>query len=530
MQSTISSFMKTRWALFLVLPVFICFKIPHLHYPFFVDEGWVYAPAVKMMYLHGPSLMPDAISPEYTRGHPLMFHFLCALWMKLFGASNTAIHSFPFFLSLIFLVALYEGCLRLFGRNGATLILLLVSMRVIFFVQSSFVYPEVMVALFAFLSLYFYSTGRYLFTALALFMLFFTKEGGLVIGAVIGIDAFVSLFRRNERLVRRFLRLASVAAPTCLIGLFFVAQKAKLGWYVLPEHTDLIKPDWNSFYVMFKSGMYWTYRGDRAMNVLVFFTILLSLIPALRYKNIRYLFLLPPAAVIYLQAEMFPVKAYDTTLWMILYLMGITGAVYGLLKLNKTLSGEARRFIVLLAISVVIFLFYSSLTQIAYRYLLVDIVFVLIFLAVCISTYIAAFPKNAYYFATCCVILIGAYGFYSNDRHEDTQLGAFGVMNVEMQELAYLQKENAYNKEIAYNCNWEQLRFTDTLQGFVTAGHTFTHMTPFPISEKTEYVLFGNYCDDKEAADYQRMLVNPDFRSVFKVRDGEEWVEVFKRK
>ena len=151
------SFLKTRWVLLLVLVCFVCFKIPHLYYPFYCDEGWVYAPAVKTMATHGPSLLPGSIPSGYSRGHPLLFHFLCSVWIRCFGYSNVAVHSFPLLVSVLCLIAIFEGCLRMFGGRVATVALLLVATQVIFFVQSSFVLPEVMVTMFTFLSLYYYS-------------------------------------------------------------------------------------------------------------------------------------------------------------------------------------------------------------------------------------------------------------------------------------------------------------------------------------------------------------------------------------
>ncbi len=266
MPGKLSSFLKTRWVLWLVLLVFICFKIPHLHYPFYCDEGWVYAPAVKTMALTGPSLLPGSLTDYYSRGHPLLFHFLAALWIKCFGSSNIAVHSFPLFISIVFLIALFECSLRLFNRSVAILALLIVSTQVIFFAQASFVLPEVMLALFAFLSLYCYVTDRFVLTAVMLFGLFFTKESGLVYGAVIGIDAFVSLFRKGD-FRKRWFRMASVLLPAVLIGSFFVIQKVRLGWYLLPEHTGLIHIDWNTFYAMFRQGLYWSFQGHSARHI-----------------------------------------------------------------------------------------------------------------------------------------------------------------------------------------------------------------------------------------------------------------------
>ena len=97
-----TAFVKKYWVLLLVLLVFVIFKIPHLFYPYYWDESWPYAPAIREMLHHGISLMPDAVNPELSRGHPLFFHAIAALWMKIFGSSHFAMHSFsPFIIVVI---------------------------------------------------------------------------------------------------------------------------------------------------------------------------------------------------------------------------------------------------------------------------------------------------------------------------------------------------------------------------------------------------------------------------------------------
>src|SRR5580704_9697985 len=104
-----AEFLKKRWVLFLVLIVFAVCKLPHLHYAYYWDESWPYAVAIKTMYYHGISLMPNAIDPELSRGHPLFFHAIAALWMNIFGASHVSMHSFALLISLLLLVTLYEA-------------------------------------------------------------------------------------------------------------------------------------------------------------------------------------------------------------------------------------------------------------------------------------------------------------------------------------------------------------------------------------------------------------------------------------
>ena len=69
--------------LILATIAFIIFKIPHLSMPYCWDEAWVYGPAVRMMAENGLGLLPDALPVHYSRGHPLLFHFLAAGWLTV---------------------------------------------------------------------------------------------------------------------------------------------------------------------------------------------------------------------------------------------------------------------------------------------------------------------------------------------------------------------------------------------------------------------------------------------------------------
>src|SRR4051812_16040636 len=86
---------------------FILFKIPHLYLPFYWDEAWVYAPAIKIMSQQGLSMLPGAIPVEYSRGHPLFFHFLGSGWIKLFGDNNFSVHCFALLISTLLILATY---------------------------------------------------------------------------------------------------------------------------------------------------------------------------------------------------------------------------------------------------------------------------------------------------------------------------------------------------------------------------------------------------------------------------------------
>ncbi|MCW3122785.1 MAG: hypothetical protein JWQ38_2277, partial [Flavipsychrobacter sp.] len=234
--------------LYLVLAVFIICKIPYLNYPYYWDECWPYATAIKWMCDHSISLMPTALDPELSRGHPLFFHIIAALWMRIFGDSHIAMHSFALSIAVLFLIAIYEAGLRLFNERVASLGLLLVVTQVVFYVQSSFVLFEMLIAFLAFLSLFFYATGRYLLTALCLTMLFFTKESGLIVGFVLGLHAIFCLFSKNVDRRSAWSAFASVAVPCILIFIFFLIQKHVRGWYVFPLYASIVEHNWGAFW------------------------------------------------------------------------------------------------------------------------------------------------------------------------------------------------------------------------------------------------------------------------------------------
>lgn len=107
-----------RWFLYLCICMFMICKLRDLNLAFYWIESWVYAPAVKLMYTHGPASCPMPY-PWNTHVVTRYCSRLCVRWMKVFGLSNVAMHSFPLFLSVVLAMALYEIMLRLFWFDAA---------------------------------------------------------------------------------------------------------------------------------------------------------------------------------------------------------------------------------------------------------------------------------------------------------------------------------------------------------------------------------------------------------------------------
>jgi len=295
-------FLKSRWPLVVVVILFIMVKIPNLLLPYYWDESWPYAPAIIQMSHHGASLLPTAVEPLLSRGHPLFFHFSAALWIKVFGSTYKSLHAFALFISVLLLIAVYEAGYWVFNKRVAVISLLLVATNIFFFVQSTFVLLEVLVALLSFLSIACYARGQYFYATLTLTILFLTKESGLIAGFIIGFDALVALFNKQEKLNTRLLRLMPITVATAIIGLFFVLQKHYNGWYVFPLHVNTVLTRWKDILYRFRTC---TFPTIFCMNYeYIFFFVLLiysviAIITLRKARSFALLLLVIPGILVY---------------------------------------------------------------------------------------------------------------------------------------------------------------------------------------------------------------------------------------
>lgn len=363
MSYTIPEIIRKRGLLFLVLIIFIICKIPYLHYPYYWDECKPYASAIKAMCDHTISFMPSALDPELSRGHPLFFHVIAASWMRIFGPSHVSMHSFALCISLLFFVAIYETGLRLFNQRVASLALLLVATQVSVFVQSSFVLLEMLVAFLAFLSIYFYATTRYLLACLCLTMLFYTKESGLVVGVVLGIDAVVGLFSKQTDTKSKWMALVAVAIPCILIILFFVVQKHTYGWYIFPMHANKVEHVWMNIWYTFRRACMWDVMCANYKFYYFLLLVVLAVLAAVKKRAIRYLTILPAAVLIYYFVD--DVRAEMLTrpkVYFILFILSVFLFLYAYARRANYTQLAQRRFIVLTVMFILCFFCFSTLT------------------------------------------------------------------------------------------------------------------------------------------------------------------------
>jgi len=522
-----TAFLKTRWVLLLILIIFIIFKIPHLFYPYYWDESWPYAVAIKDMHHHGVSLMPTAVDPELSRGHPLFFHAIAAIWMNIFGSSHLAMHSFALTISVLFLISIYEAGIRLFNQKTAVMSTLLVAIQVVFFVQSSFVLFEMLVAFLVFLSLYFYARDRYFVTAISLTALFYTKESGLIAGFVLGMDALTGLLNRKKELKVRLYRLISIAVPVMMIGIFFLIQKHIRGWYIFPFYNGLIEHKWTDFWYNFRiNSMNSTIIRDNRYYYFILLLVL-SVVAAIKNKSFKYLVIFFPAVIIYYFADNLRAgRPLPSIPFFILFIISIAWMLYVLHKLKIYRDSQQERFIVLSIIFIFCFFCFSAMNFFTPRYMLAAIVPFLFFGAVVFDRFIDRTYPVLFYPLLLIMLLIAYYTFHSDTDYGDADMGAFYGMNVQQSVVNYLEKNNCYDKSIGCGSFLESQHLLNPATGFLHTNRVFTKVK-WDINGNTQYAIFDDIEPDSR---YDIVKKDPAFHLAYRYQEGLVWAEIYERK
>lgn len=229
--------MKWFDSLFLIFPIgLILFQWPYLDMGHFWDEAWVYAPAVRSMAETVPSIMPDAIPSVLSRGHPLLFQFLGGLWMKVFGESNFSAHVFATLISSCTLLGIYLLVRYLISWIAGMAACALVVSQPIFLAASGMLYPEMLMSLGLIITIYGYSKGKSWLFALGQFLAIYSKESAVVFFiAFVCWDGLLLILKRKAI---SDLRIHII--PTIIVLSHPLLQYVYHGWFLYPNHTDLI--------------------------------------------------------------------------------------------------------------------------------------------------------------------------------------------------------------------------------------------------------------------------------------------------
>ena len=518
-------FLKNRWFLLLVLLVFVLLKIPHLHYPYYWDESWPYASAVRAMHDAGPGLSPSAIDPELSRGHPLFFHFMAACWMKVFGPSLVSMHSFALFIALSCLVVLYESMLRMYGPVAAAVAVVFIASREAFFVHSSFVLPEVLVGVLALLALWSYTSRRYMLAGAALSALFLTKEPGLVVGLVLGIDALIAACSRDGHTRERMLRIAAVCVPVLPVAIFFLVQYKLRGWFVFPLHIAELNFDWNTTWYKFRTAPLTDVFVGNHVHVVYLAAALLGVAGFLRTRKWHFLAMAPVVILIYYMVDdtrcgrLMPGPVFVT----VFLVAWAVATWYGRMLFDAT---AARKFFVLSMSVILCFLVFSSFNFYTARYVIVAIVMSSVVLGALGD---ACLRVTHAVLAPLFILLIAGVGIWSysvSNNEGDTGRLSFAAMDAQKSVVEYLMQEEAYDKNITAFSFMHRKHLTDSATGYLMEGRIFTHVE-WDFSGNSDYVVFDNIDPDYR---YGEIISDKSMVRVHRFAERGIWSEVYRRR
>lgn len=503
----------------------VIFKIPHLSLPFFWDEAWVYAPAVKLMGEGLPSLMPDAIPVNYTRGHPLLFHFLASLWLKVFGNSNESLHTFALSISVALLLIVYYLGKIIFNKDVAVAATVLVSVQAVFLAQSSFLLPEMLLSVFVLLTIFCFLKEiktRYVIAATALLL---TKESGVILIASLGIwfliDSLI-INRAKFSVSVFFVNGIILSLPVLISSIYFLIQWKTYGWFFYPEHINMIDFSYSNFISSYRKVYNFLFEEQGRETLVVGFVIMFLLFfKPLPFKWRLFLsFLMVACVKVFFGAWKLPPFLTITVCAIILVLLFYYIA-YKRYSESLSVSDKA---IAVFYIFVLLFMLFSSVNFLSKRYLLCLIP--LFTLTISYYAYIS-FQSTGWLFSLIlsAAVLFSAYKASETKLSGDDSLSYIKVIALQKQVVSYMESQNLHDKNIHAGF-LDSYVMNNQSSGFLSQDRKFTS-TSEEFSDSTRYVIITNYQEDKL---FDIIPNSQEFSEVQKFENDNFWAKIYQRK
>lgn len=466
----------TRWRyeilLLILIAAFVIFKIPHLSLPYYGDEGFAFGPAVHKMYETGPGLLPSALPPDLSYGHPLFFHFTASVWLRVFGYSIFNAKSFALFTAVVLLLSLYYILSRRFNKNAALLAVVLLMLQPLFMAQASYLLLEIMVSLLALWSIYFWFKRRWWLYALFSAMLVMTKESGLFVLFALGVWQLIEFFllRTEKVTLRKFVqRYLIMAVPAFVFGLFLIVQKLTYGWFFDPLRIQ-------------------------TMN-----TTLAGLKIAIGITT----------HIIFGWHGRFWLK------WFIL-----AALLFYFVLPGKKISAKQWQMIWFFALFIFIYQFISIFNFLSNRYFLVAIMALIIITSVMV---IQGFGRYRWLTYLMAAAVIASQAFYFTTRTDsgDNSLGGFDNIKVHQQVVNYLEENELYNKRILSHFLMTSNLYRPEI-GYLRGDRIFTRLAN-QFDDQVEYVVYSKV----EQHQLKDVLKHPGLRLLKRFELHNAWSEIY---
>lgn len=252
-----------------ILLVFIGLKLPHMSLPYHWDELGVYAPGALYMFDHGPGLLPAALDPEFSHGHPLFFYFLNGWAFRLFGTSTWVGHLVPLLLALLTLFAIYKLVAKMATPWLGLLAMTMLAVQPLFFAQSIMMLPEIALLLWMFLALSAWMNQHYIWYAWWSALAILTKETAVILPLTVLLYEAILYIRHRK--ISWSMKWIWAFSSWIVFGIFLLVQKVQNGWFFFPYHIDLVKTDFHSLQINLKAYVLFLFvqQGRWLLSILI---------------------------------------------------------------------------------------------------------------------------------------------------------------------------------------------------------------------------------------------------------------------
>jgi hypothetical protein len=499
-------------ALTVLVLVFVLLKWSSLSLPFFWDEAWSYIPAIVAMESAGPCFWPGCIDPDLYRGHPLFFYFISSAWMKLAGGSLFSMHAFMLCLACLTVRMCYLLSLEVMPATMALITAGVLIMQQAFFVQASYVLPEMLLGLLLLSALLHYSKGNRWYCVIYLSLLVMTKEIGLLIAFVFAVFHVVT--QQGS-----FKRPYWLAIPLLLGTVFYVSQKIRFGWYFYPLHIDLAGVSLSSLYS--KANIIFSFLFvDQGR-----FFVSLGALSAISY----FLWAQKKASIVIVLISLSLI--ISTTLYISIAwgaLMGLAYLFYGVRQFKST-AGVESAVLPLMLILLLSGVLFSSANFLMLRYVLYILPLVLI-----LTMYIL---HNTIEHKVFMIILITGmvsaftYSFYNNRQykswHDDVSINYLNMVGVHQEVVAYCETRQWQSKQIQTHFLLAQ-NLTNSDLGYLKDSVEFRDVTYSVEDGATPAVILFSAIEFDEQY-YERVKNDSTYHLEKRFQCKKAWSEIFVR-
>ncbi len=510
-----------KWYLLAALIYLLFWTILRAQYidiTFCWDEAWVYAPGIRHMMESGPSLLPDAIPEFYSRGHPLLFYFLGGIWLKIFGTSFVAYHTFPLTISVLFLFFIFISVRE--WTNGLTgfAVMVLISVEKIFYTEAANVLPEILVALFFLLSVRYYVRERMWMYILFASLGILTKESGIVIPAAILFGNLLLNIKNPKGLFTSaaIKKQLLIVAPLLTFILFLSVQYMYKGWFLFPEHTGMMIKKSTEFIEKLNFAFEWLLEDGQIFWMSGCLALLLVFGGKEHQRSTLFM------SLIGLLVSLYVIKNFNTDIeFMVLIAFAILlGAIH---LIGRTLFGNSDiklKKILLINFAIYLsYLIFCSVNFVTVRYLIALLPFGFFLYVVTIKK----LSPNPWVFIGVIVFLFAVLAPENFAKNKQSNLIAqIAYVEIRHDLVKKLEALQTYDNSIGINDFVIRRTLQDPYSGFLSSSKVFTKVD-WSVDESKEFIVTSNldpYPDFVKQGKY--VLVN-------RWEKGVHWVELWQR-